>query len=251
MDDSGSSRRIMRHYEWLILRHRMRKFAAIWLSIVVTSVIIVLAVSGVFSEDIDSVYAAELEATPIINIEPVRVEAELLYNEPANAQLPEATPAVVQTLVATPEVVSNSYIVSLTDSEKFQLCQLAVVEAGGEGEDGCVAVMATVINRYFSPDFPNTINGVITQSGQFAKCSQVTATKIAQYPFMMNALERAMRGEDPAKEVLGESSLYFYSNVIELSANEKAMRDRISNKVLLGNQWFYGATGYMQGNRML
>ena len=250
MTDDGSSKRIMRHYEMLIFRHRMRKLATIWLSILVTSVIIILAVSGVFSSDIESAYAAELSGSPIICIEPVQVEAEVFYNEPANAELPEVT-AVAQNLLATPEVVKSAYIVSLTDLEKFHVCQLAVVEAGGEGEDGCVAVMATVFNRYLSPNFPNTIDGVISERGQFAKCSQVTAEDIAEYPFMMSALERAMKGEDPAAEYLGERSLYFYSNVIELSANEKAMRDRISSKVLLGNQWFYGATGNMQGNREL
>ena len=249
MDENGT-RRMMKHYEMLILRHRIRKFVAIMSAIIITTVIVTVSVAGIFS-DIDDVYAAEIKSTEIFEVrtEEIVVETEEFLTEQAVSVLPEQE-VKVQTLVATPEIIRNAYIVSLTDSEKFHVCQLAVVEAGGEGEDGCVAVMATVFNRYLSPNFPNTIDGVITQRGQFAKCSQVTAADIAEYPFMMSALERAMKGEDPAAEYLGERSLYFYSNVIELSANEKAMRDKISSKVLLGNQWFYGETGNMQGNML-
>lgn len=249
-EDTADARSIMRHYERLIFKHRVRKYTMIMSFVLVISIAITAIITSVALEE--NVYAAQITVSPIVlTTEAIKVEAVKTYTQPAQEVVQPVQQVVAQNLVATPETFTSVYIVNLTNEEMFQLCQLAVVEAGGEGEDGCVAVMATAINRYFSPDFPNTINGVITQSGQFAKCSNVSAAKIAEYPFMMNALDRAMRGEDPAGMLLGERSLYFYSNIIQLSSTEQAMRDRISNKVLLGNQWFYGATGNAQGNREL
>ncbi|MCS5737612.1 cell wall hydrolase, partial [Herbiconiux daphne] len=40
-------------------------------------------------------------------------------------------------------------------------------EAGGQGHDAMQFVADTVVNRVHSPKFPNTVEGVIYQKGQF------------------------------------------------------------------------------------
>lgn len=55
---------------------------------------------------------------------------------------------------------------SLSDQEL--LSALIYCEAGGEPYDGQVAVGCVVMNRVRSSSFPNTVSGVIYQSGQFS-----------------------------------------------------------------------------------
>ncbi len=57
--------------------------------------------------------------------------------------------------------------VSISAGEEDMLAALIQCEAGGEPWAGKVAVGAVVMNRVMSGAFPNTITGVIYQSGQF------------------------------------------------------------------------------------
>ncbi len=57
--------------------------------------------------------------------------------------------------------------VSVSAGEEDMLAALIQCEAGGEPWAGKVAVGAVVMNRVMSGAFPNTITGVIYQSGQF------------------------------------------------------------------------------------
>lgn len=54
-----------------------------------------------------------------------------------------------------------------TESEAYLLARLVHGEARGESYTGKVAVAAVVLNRVRSAAFPNTISGVIFQSGAF------------------------------------------------------------------------------------
>lgn len=55
-----------------------------------------------------------------------------------------------------------------TDREILLLKQLSVAEANGEGVEGMVYVMQTVENRVASDLFPNSIEEVIYENGQFS-----------------------------------------------------------------------------------
>lgn len=55
-----------------------------------------------------------------------------------------------------------------TDREILLLKQLSVAEANGEGVEGMAYVMQTVENRVASNLFPNSIEEVIYESGQFS-----------------------------------------------------------------------------------
>ena len=58
--------------------------------------------------------------------------------------------------------------VTFADGDRYLLANLIYCEAGGESYAGQVAVGSVVINRVLSSVYPNTVTGVIYQSGQFS-----------------------------------------------------------------------------------
>lgn len=58
--------------------------------------------------------------------------------------------------------------VSFADGDRYLLANLIYCEAGGEPYNGQVAVGSVVMNRVLSSVYPDTVVGVIYQSGQFS-----------------------------------------------------------------------------------
>lgn len=58
--------------------------------------------------------------------------------------------------------------VSFGDGDRYLLANLIYCEAGGESYSGQVAVGSVVMNRVLSSVYPDTVTGVIYQSGQFS-----------------------------------------------------------------------------------
>ena len=58
--------------------------------------------------------------------------------------------------------------VTFAEGDRYLLANLIYCEAGGESYEGQVAVGAVVMNRVLSSFYPNTVTGVIYQSGQFS-----------------------------------------------------------------------------------
>lgn len=59
-------------------------------------------------------------------------------------------------------------IISYTTSEYDLFCRLVMGESGGESYQCQLATATVVVNRVRSSSFPNTLRGVIRQSGQFS-----------------------------------------------------------------------------------
>lgn len=74
-----------------------------------------------------------------------------------------------QDAIALREAWSQSLIGSMDfdAEESYMLCKIAMAEAEGEDTEGKALVMLVVLNRVWSDDFPDTIEGVITEGGQF------------------------------------------------------------------------------------
>lgn len=70
---------------------------------------------------------------------------------------------------AEPPVIEIQQI-SMTEDE-IRLQKIALAEAESEGVYGMALVMSVIMNRVASPDFPDTIEEVIKQDGQFAAYS--------------------------------------------------------------------------------
>lgn len=85
------------------------------------------------------------------------------------------------------------------------LARLVHGEARGEPYKGKVAVAAVVLNRVKSPSFPNTVAGVIYQSGAFDAVSdgQINLSPDSE---SINAARDALNGWDPTN-----GCLYYYN----------------------------------------
>jgi len=85
------------------------------------------------------------------------------------------------------------------------LARLVYAEARGESYTGQVAVGAVVLNRIKSPNFPNTLSGVIYQPGAF---SVVNDGQINLKPNQtaINAAQDAINGWDPTY-----GSIYYFN----------------------------------------
>ncbi len=85
------------------------------------------------------------------------------------------------------------------------LARVIYAEARGEPFAGQVAVGAVVLNRVRSTQFPNTIEEVIFQAGQFKPVDDGTINLIPN-DLAIKAARQALAGDDPSR-----GSLYFYN----------------------------------------
>lgn len=110
------------------------------------------------------------------------------------------------------------------DSDAYLLGAIIECEAGGESYEGKLAVGSVIINRVKSSYFPNTISGVIYQSGQF---SPVASGRLA-YRLETGVSQSCLQA---AQEVLNGNvtlnSLYFRRN------------NGIIQGTVIGNHVFY------------
>lgn len=99
-----------------------------------------------------------------------------------------------------------------TSSDLYLMAKAIYAEGRGESYTGQVAIGAVIINRVKSPQFPNTVAGVIYQKGAF---TAVDDGQINLEPdeTAYNAARDAMNGWDPTY-----GCLYYYNPAVATSA---------------------------------
>ncbi len=102
-------------------------------------------------------------------------------------------------VIANQNKTNTSYAESASSTSDIQLLARAINgEARGESYEGQVAVGAVILNRVKHPDFPNTIAGVIYQSGAFTAVSDGQINNpIDENSTVYKAARDAMNGWDP------------------------------------------------------
>ncbi|MBF8436655.1 cell wall hydrolase [Halanaerobiaceae bacterium Z-7014] len=118
---------------------------------------------------------------------------------------------------------------SISNQEIELLARAINGEARGEPYLGQVAVGAVIINRVISDKFPDTIEGVIMQDGQFCAVED-GQIDLAPSPSTRQAAQEAVNGRDPT-----DRSLYFYNPE---TSNEQAWMARRDVIVRIGNHVF-------------
>ena len=108
------------------------------------------------------------------------------------------------------------------------LSKLVYAEARGESYKGQVAVAAVVLNRVASASFPNTISGVIYQSGAFS-CVSNGSINNTPNATAIRAARDALNGWDPTG-----GCLYYYN---PRATGDKWIRTR-TVKTVIGNHSF-------------
>lgn len=91
---------------------------------------------------------------------------------------------------------SNNTSTSNNNTDLNLLSKLVYAESRGEPYTGMVAVAATVLNRVSSSKFPNTIAGVIYQSGAYT-CVQDGQINLTASSQAKKAAQDAINGWDP------------------------------------------------------
>ena len=104
-----------------------------------------------------------VELVPELEVVYEYVEEPVIFEEPM-------TEAPVSEIIVETEYIETElpvYSYSATDDEIMLIARVAECEAGYV-EEGRRYVIDTILNRVDSPDFPDSISGVIYQSGQFS-----------------------------------------------------------------------------------
>lgn len=99
----------------------------------------------------------------------------------------------------------NSDDTSTSNNDLYLLAKCVYAEARGESYTGQVAVAAVILNRVKSPDFPNTVAGVIYQPWAFTAVND-GQINLEPNQTAYNAARDAMNGWDPTY-----GSLYYYN----------------------------------------
>lgn len=101
---------------------------------------------------------------------------------------------------------------SVSQTNLDLLARLVEAEAGAEPYAGKVAVAKVVLNRVASSEFPDTIRGVIYQSGQFSPVSNGMINKSADSDSIQAAKEAIAAGGN------ADGALYFYNPTTSTNA---------------------------------
>ena len=98
------------------------------------------------------------------------------------------------------------------DADLYLLAKTIYAEGRGEPYSGQVAIGAVIMNRVRSPQFPNTISGVVYQRHAFTAVSdgQINLTPDDK---AMKAAKDAMNGWDPSG-----GALYYYNPAVATSS---------------------------------
>lgn len=97
-------------------------------------------------------------------------------------------------------------------SDLYLMAKAIYAEGRGESYTGQVAIGAVIMNRLKSPDFPNTISGVIYQKGAFTAVAD-GQINLEPNQTAYNAARDAMNGWDPTY-----GAIYYYNPAKATSA---------------------------------
>lgn len=141
---------------------------------------------------------------------------------------PATAAALGVTLSNTSSSSSASSSATIISADHRLLSKLVYAEARGESYKGQVAVAAVVLNRVRSSSFPNTISGVVYQSGAFSCVSNGSINNTPNSTAIRAALD-AMNGWDPTG-----GCLYYYN---PKKTSDAWIRTR-TVKTVIGNHSF-------------
>lgn len=97
--------------------------------------------------------------------------------------------------------------ISISDSEMQELKAIVAAEAQTQSMEGREAVVEVIFNRVLSPDYPNTVHGVLSQKGQFATWKLRTASWVVP-DAATAAIEHVM---SEGRTVLPDTSYVYFS----------------------------------------
>ncbi|MGN0601557.1 MAG: cell wall hydrolase [Oscillospiraceae bacterium] len=123
---------------------------------------------------------------------------------------PKTTKASVTSKKAqTTKQIVNTYssgTVNYTSEEFEMMCYVLQNEAGYLSESSKIAVSNVILNRVKSPNFPNSISGVLTSNNQFTSIRNYYNRTNPPTQNTRNCVQRALKGEDNSN-----GAVYYYA----------------------------------------
>ena len=176
---------------------------------------------------------AEKEAEIIRALEEQKAAEEAAAKAAAEAAVKEAAEKAAKEAAAKEKAEKEAAVKAAKTSKggKFSSNEIAIleriVEAEATGEDlkGKILVANVVLNRVNSKKFPNSIEGVVFQKGQFSPIRDGRYYKVSIKDSTREAVSRALQGED-----YSQGALYFAARQ---KASSKNMRWFDSNLTYL------------------
>lgn len=122
-----------------------------------------------------------------------------------------AARSATETAAANSEVAATAATMSYSEKVSL-LARVVYAEAEAEPYIGQVAVAAVLLNRINSSSFPNTLSGVIYQTGAFESVSNGRIWAITPGATAKKAAQAALNGWDPTY-----GAIYFWNPVTAVS----------------------------------
>ena len=119
-----------------------------------------------------------------------------------------------------------------TQREAEMLMRIAQAEAGNQGKQGMVMIIAVVLNRVADDSFPNSIEGVIFQDHQFQPISDGRYYEVELSPEVHEALAYIEKGEPYDDQIVA----------FEISSS-KSLERYFSYAYTVGDHDFYTEKG--------
>ena len=154
---------------------------------------------GYYTGEVDGIYGAKTKAAV--------VKFQQKYGITADGIVGKETARLIgiQLGTASTGASAGSSQTGSVSGDLYLLAKVVYGEARGEPYLGQVAVAAVVLNRVKSPDFPNTISGVVYQPWAFT-CVQDGQVNLTPDQSAINAARDALNGWDPTS-----GALYYYN----------------------------------------
>lgn len=170
-----------------------------------------------YLEQIKSEYDAKIEE---------QKQAAAKATQKAKKETSNQTEAKVEALEAAAHNVGAGKYSSADIQLLYKICH---AESRGEGQRGQMAVANVVLNRVKSSKFPNSIRGVIYQSGQFTPAASKSFSSIVPSQQVVASVNKVIAGE----RVFGDNVLYFKS------AKSSAKWRKLKVSTQIGRHVFY------------
>lgn len=186
-------------------RTRRAKRQGIWsalLLLLLMAVLTTVVFARAISTQGDTETTAYIEPTPAETATPAPLAAltpspALVTESPTETQEPV-------TEAETEPVMNDRYAsLSLTQGDIDMLAAITFLEAGNQSAEGQQAVVEVVLNRVLADNFPDTVQDVLFQTGQFTPAAMIPYTEAN--PEQYDAVNAALTGEN----ILPEDVVYF------------------------------------------
>ncbi len=99
---------------------------------------------------------------------------------------------------------STRRVITCSEQDYNVLLRIVQAEAGNCDSRGRILVANVILNRVQSPEFPNTVTGVVYERSQFSPVSDGSINRCRVTKETIDAVDRALAGED-----YSQGALYF------------------------------------------